>query len=134
MSDDNKTWQAIEPKDLEDKIMNPNIAKSESEWWANRRITGLETEVELLKGELALKTITVDGVRMDEHIIRLNTQKAKSWDWGMRNINQFMRTIADATNKPFSKMESIEMIATSIWEKVRLEERAALKAAQEVKG
>lgn len=34
--------RATEASDLRDRIMNPNIAKSEAEWWAAREIERLE--------------------------------------------------------------------------------------------
>jgi len=39
---DYKLGQATEPTTLRDKIMNPNIPKSEAEHWAGRRIAELE--------------------------------------------------------------------------------------------
>jgi hypothetical protein len=39
---DYKTGQATEPATLRDKIMNPNIPKSEAEHWAGRKIAELE--------------------------------------------------------------------------------------------
>jgi Rad3-related DNA helicase len=33
--------QATASKDLEDRVMNPNIPKSETEWWAKREIEKL---------------------------------------------------------------------------------------------
>lgn len=41
MSDGSKAYQATEATDLRDRIMNPNIAKSEQEWWAAREINAL---------------------------------------------------------------------------------------------
>jgi len=34
--------RATEASDLRDRIMNPNVAKSEAEWWASREIERLE--------------------------------------------------------------------------------------------
>ena len=45
----NKTpMKASDPNDLERRILDPNIAKSEAEWWAKSRIEELEREVERL--------------------------------------------------------------------------------------
>jgi len=37
-----KPYQSTHPQDFEDKIMNPNIPKSEAEWWARNRIQELQ--------------------------------------------------------------------------------------------
>jgi hypothetical protein len=37
-----KPCKSMPAKDLEDRIMNPNIAKSEAEWWAKNKIEELQ--------------------------------------------------------------------------------------------
>ncbi len=40
--EENKPAKATPPKDLRERIMNPNFAKNEQEWWASQRIVELE--------------------------------------------------------------------------------------------
>ncbi len=40
-----KACQSTPAKDLEDRIMNPNIPKSESEWWAREQIAALKASL-----------------------------------------------------------------------------------------
>lgn len=53
----NKTpMKASDPNDLERRILDPNIAKSEAEWWAKSRIEELEHEVAELKQQPTVPT------------------------------------------------------------------------------
>ena len=49
---DEKCYKSTPAKDLEDRIMNSNIAKSEAEWWAKGEIERLRGRLALLEGEL----------------------------------------------------------------------------------
>jgi hypothetical protein len=53
MSEGTKCCAATPAKDLEDRIMNSNIPKSESEWWANREINNLRDLVQQLEAEVS---------------------------------------------------------------------------------
>lgn len=70
-----KACQGTLAKDLEDKIMNSNIPKSESEWWANRRIAALETavkekdeEIEKLTKSQGFRIETIKAIQENEII------------------------------------------------------------------
>lgn len=45
--------RATDPCDLERKILDPNIAKNEAEWWARERILELEAKIKLLEACIA---------------------------------------------------------------------------------
>lgn len=44
-----KASKATDPCDLEKRILDPNIAKNEAEWWARERILELEARLKLLE-------------------------------------------------------------------------------------
>ena len=45
MSDDGQCYAATPAASLEEHILNPNIAKSETEWWAHREILRLRAQL-----------------------------------------------------------------------------------------
>lgn len=45
MSDDGQYYDATPAASLEEHILNPNIAKSETEWWAHREILRLRAQL-----------------------------------------------------------------------------------------
>lgn len=79
MSDDHKVYQATPSATLEQRIMDPRIAKSEAEWWAAREIDRLRAEindmsddVERLSLACAAEAVEADSLRA--HIAGLESE------------------------------------------------------------
>lgn len=58
-----KASKATNPCDLERRILDPNIAKNEAEWWARERILDLEERLKLLEENAISDDITIDTLK-----------------------------------------------------------------------
>lgn len=58
-----KASKATDPCDLEKRILDPNIAKNEAEWWARERILDLEERLKLLEENAISDDITIDTLK-----------------------------------------------------------------------
>lgn len=54
--------RATEASDLRDRIMNPNVAKSEAEWWASREIERLEACIREMVEKIAVLEDEIDNL------------------------------------------------------------------------
>ena len=84
--------KASDPNDLERHVLDPNIAKSEAEWWAKSRIEELECENEALaknlRGKHSITGATYahliyqrDALQADNARLREALDKAMRYDW-----------------------------------------------------
>jgi hypothetical protein len=60
--EDNKACMATPYKDLESRIMDSRIAKSEPEWWAKRRIEELLTALAEKEREIEQLENTIEEI------------------------------------------------------------------------
>jgi len=58
-----KASKATDPCELERRILDPNIAKNEAEWWARERILDLEERLKLLEENAISDDITIDTLK-----------------------------------------------------------------------
>lgn len=66
MSDDAKPFLATPAATLEQHVMNPTIAKSETEWWAASELARLRARVEVLENlRLVVLSETADAKTLD---------------------------------------------------------------------
>lgn len=82
MTNEKNTARATDPNDLERQILDPNIAKTEAEWWAKRRIEELEREVD--KWREASRVKHLEAIEwagkhqlLDEHCNALQADNAR---------------------------------------------------------
>ena len=72
-----KPMQATEPEVLENYIMNPNIAKGESEWWACHEIERLRSKCKNMENILiGISTISEPMLTKQLTVIYLLSQRA----------------------------------------------------------
>lgn len=64
MSDDGQYYDATPAASLEEHILNPNIAKSGTEWWAHREILRLRAQL-LDERERCAKIADAKGIEWD---------------------------------------------------------------------
>lgn len=87
---DDKPCKSTPTKDLEDRIMNPNIPKSEAEWWAKNKIEELQWKIterlSLIAPELEKARkwdesgLIDDSIRVERELYLETIGKAEKWD------------------------------------------------------
>ena len=97
MTDDRKQYIATPAATLEQRVMDPRIEKSETEWWAHREIKLLRDEVEQWKQErvdtaefaFACRREAESKVQqLHDHIKWLLAHIADAWDEGYTAAQQ----------------------------------------------
>ena len=73
--------KARDPNDLERHILDPNIAKSEAEWWAKSRIEELERERDLHKAKFDAINKDFDALKANNARLREALEQIANGPW-----------------------------------------------------
>lgn len=116
-----KAYQATDPKELRDQIMDCRVGKNEREWWAMREIDKLETERNAWKKrEAELKedlASAEDTIKLKESLIVLWKSKAERLAAVMRKFmklarfalpDQFQDCVREIAKEALSEFEGKE--------------------------
>ena len=82
MEENSKPGKTIDPKTIREKIMNPSIPKSESEWWAKMKIESLEQKFMNEIGQEHNKS------ELDKYIPFINQGKEIERNQWLKTINE----------------------------------------------